>query len=214
MWDWIDNTIDTVGDYVNDAVDTVNNWVDKYVYDSGDGQAVVEKWVSDTVDTYIWDTGQDEAYLESWVTSTVTPVVEDVKDKVDKTVDDITNTVNNYYYTTVDKVKTVIDDAGDYINDVADAANRAYDSFLSSGKRIVETFTHVFAGLMDSISTKLGLPLLDMVTATAGIFTTLSDIGELIDSFINIDEEKLIQGAIDMTKVQQRITTELAKLVK
>lgn len=92
MWDWWDDTVDAVSDWVDDAWDTATDYADEVVetvsdwvgdawdtvddYVSGAADTVTGwvddgiEWVNEVVDTYIWDTTEDEAVVESWVRDT------------------------------------------------------------------------------------------------------------------------------------------------
>lgn len=87
MWDWWDDTVDTVSDAVSSGWDTVSDWsgdaydtasdwvsnaaqtvydtVDPYFTETWDALGDAWDWTHETVDIYLWDTTDKEAKLEA-----------------------------------------------------------------------------------------------------------------------------------------------------
>jgi len=150
MWDWWDDTVDAVSDWVGDAVEWVNDQVDTYIYDSDEDEAALEKWANDLVDYYIWDTGQDEAALEGWVRDQFDIPDQEGKGFLDEAAERAAD-IWNYYYQEGD---TFINEAAEKVSGAAGAAAAKAGDIINNISLALGVF---FDAAMGAITTLPGL---------------------------------------------------------
>ena len=204
MWDWWDDTVDAVSEWVGDAWDTANDWVDEYIWDTSEDEAVVEEWVRETfdvpdesgkgfigevndkvndlVDTYIWDTGEDEAVVEEWVNDTI----EDVDNTVRDALDDARATVGGWITNTYETIQNII-------YNITLALGAGWEAFLDALTSLPEKFDLVFGKPWESsLSSVTALP-------------------ETIKGTANIDLASFVEDGMKLYEVQRQLMERVAE---
>ena len=204
MWDWWDDTVDAVSEWVGDAWDTANDWVDEYIWDTSEDEAVVEEFVRETfdvpdeegkgfigevndkvndlIDTYIWNTSEDEAAVEEWVKDTV----EDVDNTVRDALDDARTTVGGV-------IRNVIEYIENIVYNITLALGAGWEAFLDALTSLPEKFDLVF-----------GKPWESSLDTVAKLPDTLSSLN-------NIDLSLFVEDGMKLYEVQRQLMLKVAE---
>jgi len=185
MWEWLEDTIDSIGDGIDDAVNWVNDQVDTYIYDSTEEQGVLEKLFSDGVDKYIYDADDDVAWLEGLFTLAV-----DDKDKeVREPIDDAYVDIDDGYR----------DDKEDVDKDNQDIWDAILDYLKGTGDRISTNTTKALGLIPDQFEWLLA-PVLKII--------------ELLTRSSTINTETFIEDGLIIYRLQKELALRIVELEK
>lgn len=112
--DWIEDeiiepVIDVYDDYVAPVIDTINDWIDDDIWDTGEGVAGFEGWLTDTTEDII--TGVED---------TVTDIEDAINEGIDHVIDPISNWWDDLFEWGQDVVNVTVDEAGNVTADTVD----------------------------------------------------------------------------------------------
>ena len=204
MWDWWDDTVDAVSEWVGDSWDTVNDWVDEYIWDTSEDEAVLEEFVRETfdvpdeegkgfigevndkvndlIDTYIWNTSEDEAVVEEWFKDTV----EDVDNTVRDALDDARTTVQG----SLGKIGDIIQNI---IYNITLALGAGWEAFLDALTSLPEKFDLVFGKPWESS------------------LSSVTELPETIKGTANIDLASFVEDGMKLYAVQRQLMERVAE---